>query len=61
MLIACIAPPTALAEDEQAVEKFANGPRRPHFTATFEAAALFIPMTTDSGRNRKSFLAQTDW
>ena len=54
--MACIASPIAIAEDEQAVEKLANGPRSPHFTATLEPAALFIAITTDSGRRRKSFL-----
>ena len=51
-----IASPSAIAEDEQAVEKFANGPRRPWRTATFEPAALFIAITTVSGRRRHSFL-----
>ena len=43
-----------MAEDEHAVEKLANGPRRPCRTATFEPAALFIAITTVSGRTRHS-------
>jgi hypothetical protein len=55
--MACIASPMAIAEEEQAVEKFANGPRSPHFMATCDPAALVIAITTESGRRRKSFLA----
>jgi hypothetical protein len=51
-----IASPKAIAEEEQAVEKLANGPRNPWRTATFDPAALFIAMTTVSGRSRHSSL-----
>jgi len=49
-----IASPSAIAEDEQAVAKLANGPRRPWRTATLEPAALFIAITTVRGRTRHS-------
>ena len=51
-----MASPSAIAEEEQAVEKLAKGPRRPWRTATFEPAALLIAITTVSGRSRHSFL-----
>jgi len=49
-----IASPRAMAEDEHAVAKLANGPRRPWRTATFDPAALLITIGTVSGRSRHS-------
>jgi len=50
-----MASPSAIAEDEQAVAKLANLPRKPWRTATLDPAALLIAITTVSGRKRHSF------